>query len=228
MKFYLCVFLLLSNLFPTFSDELNKSINPNPSWCRSPSRHPLRRYLWEDSGSSSPRRCPSFPLYRYWDCWRVMTALINRNTTIPIKNSKFLSLTPTNQPGVLILVYEGERPRTKDNNLLGKFELYASFLYLVMISKKMVVLSSVSAFPRLVDRPSSLAMLWSGFKPTVFYNIFGIYSFGTLIFFSFIIHVGCESLDQARLSTSADSVWLQVENPRRYLRLRLGPAVTVP
>jgi len=53
----------------------------------------------------------------------LMTNIIDKNSHIPIKKQKVFSTYSDNQESVLIQVFEGERSKTSDNHLLGKFEL---------------------------------------------------------------------------------------------------------
>ena len=53
----------------------------------------------------------------------VMTVLIPRNSTIPAKKTETFTTFADNQPAVTIKIYEGERAKTRDNNLLGTFDL---------------------------------------------------------------------------------------------------------
>ena len=53
----------------------------------------------------------------------VMTNIIDRNSTIPCKKTKIFSTYSDNQEAVTIRIFEGERPMTKDNNILGQFTL---------------------------------------------------------------------------------------------------------
>ncbi len=53
----------------------------------------------------------------------VSTAMISRNTTIPTKKTQVFSTYADNQPGVEIVVLQGERPMSRDNKTLGTFKL---------------------------------------------------------------------------------------------------------
>ncbi len=52
-----------------------------------------------------------------------MNVLIPRNTVIPTKKSQVYTTYADNQPGVAIQIYEGQRQMSRDNNLLGRFNL---------------------------------------------------------------------------------------------------------
>jgi molecular chaperone DnaK len=53
----------------------------------------------------------------------LMTKVIERNTTIPARRSEVFSTAEDNQPGVDIVILQGERDRAADNRVLGRFRL---------------------------------------------------------------------------------------------------------
>jgi L1 cell adhesion molecule like protein len=114
---------LLSEYFN--GKALNKSINPDEAVaygaavqaaviCRKTHTERMRHAMWVDANPMS---------LGIEIAGGVMTTVIKRNTTLPVKMTLTIPMYGDSNCAVEIKVYEGERPMTKDNNLLGKFQL---------------------------------------------------------------------------------------------------------
>lgn len=114
---------LLSSFFN--GKELNKSINPDEAVAYGAAVQAAILSGTGDEKLSGLLLLDCTPLSLGVEtAGNVMTVLIPRGSTVPVKKTQTFSTASDNQPGCTVCVFEGERKFTRDCNLLGKFDLH--------------------------------------------------------------------------------------------------------